>query len=394
MRNLRVIKESRNGIVLIVILFIVAMISVLSFGFAVKADRELSFGENVGLRMQMDYLSQTGLNYGKSLVMNPQNVSTGSGGYWRGESALQMESGSDYFDVMVRRGQGGGTKDCNYEITCEAYRDVEGGNIATSEISGVLRLDPCIGYVQLNEREMPVGMTVNGDMWCNRDLHVHGVVHGDVFANGAIAEFGTIDGQKETGVASSPAGLPSLSVSDYATVYYIGSQSYLVEVIDPNDGDNDLTRGPSGANPAGIFYCDGDLDLQGVTEITGMLVVKGSLIINDKAVTITAVKNFPALLVGTDIKVERNDADLDVTGFTQVGDSIDVNGMDGCKQRFDGALHVLNGGVKNTAGAANLDIRITADPMAAALKTWSNGGNTVTYWMPAGGSFFRSISRN
>lgn len=392
MQNLRVIKESRNGIVLIVILFIVAMISVLSFGFAIKADRELSFGENVGLRMQMDYLSQAGLNYGKSLVMNPQNVSTGSGGYWRGESGLQMEGGNDYFDVMVRRGEGGSTKNCNYEITCKAYRDTEDDNIiATSEISGVLRLDPCIGYVQINNSEIPVEVVVNGDVWCNEGLDVFGTVHGDVFANGAINEFGTIDGKKKTGVVSPPAGLPSLSISDYETVYYIGAQSYAVEVIDPNAGLGDLTLGPSGANPAGIFYYDGFLNLQGVTEITGMLVVERDLEINNKAVTIRSVKNFPALLVGGDIEVKDNGADLEVLGFSQVGDGINVDDRDDCYLVFKGALHVLDNRIEGIGN--NSSVRIIADPMAAALKTWSSDGS-VEYWMPAARSFFRSISRN
>jgi cytoskeletal protein CcmA (bactofilin family) len=246
--------------------------------------------------------------------------------------------------------------------------------------------------VQLDESNVPAGVTVNGDMWCDRNLDVYGTVHGDVFANGAIQEFGTIDGKKKTGVVSSPAGLPSLSVSDYETVYYIGAQSYLVEVIDPNDGEDDLTLGPSGANPAGIFYCDDHLDLNGVTTITGTLVVNGDLRINDKAVTITAVKNFPALLVDNNIEVSGDGAVLNVTGLTQIGGSVALDGMDNCVLNFTGALHVLDGMIEDTGGAGTA-VNITADPMAAALKTWSSDGS-VEYWMPAGGSFFRSISRD
>ncbi|MBW8034664.1 MAG: hypothetical protein FVQ79_03120 [Planctomycetes bacterium] len=394
MRNRRVINERDKGIVLIVILFIVAMISVLSFGFAVKADRELSFGENVGVRMKMDCLSQTGLNYGKSLVMNPQNVSTGSNGYWEGGSELQMEGGSDYFDITVAQAISGNTMRCTYNITSEAYRKAGESNIATSAISGVLRLDPCIGYVQLNNNgRLGFEVTVNGDVYCGSDLFVEGMIRGDLSTAGSITWYGNnVTGDLKVGVAECPVSIPILSTDDYSSVYYIDSQSYHVEVIDANDGDGDLQRVFSASNPAGVFYCDGDLELKGKTEITGMLVVKGDLIINNEAITITAVKNFPALLVGDDIRVVDDEANLDVTGLTQVNDDIDVTDWDNCRLTFDGALHVLNGSIKNTNGTGT-SVIITADPMAAALKTWSSDGS-VEYWMPAGDAFFRSIARN
>ena len=76
-----------------VVLFIVAAISVLSFGYVVKADRELSCAENTDFRMEMDYLGQTALNHAKMLVLNPQDVTTGSDGYWQGGENLQIKSG-------------------------------------------------------------------------------------------------------------------------------------------------------------------------------------------------------------------------------------------------------------------------------------------------------------
>jgi len=395
MRNSTVIKCRRNGFALIVVLLIVATISILSLGYATKADRELSFGENVEVRMQMDYLLQTGLNYGKSLVMNPQNVSTGSNGYWEGGSGLQMEGGSDYFDVAVSHASGGSTKKCSYEISCEAYRDAGDDNIiATRGISGELRLDPCIGYVQLNDNMIGTNVTVNGDMYCDMDLQVLGVIQGDLFSVGAVTWSGSnITGSITTGVAECPVSIPSLQIADYATEYYIGSQSYAVEVIDPNGGDGNLELEPSAGNPAGIFYCDDHLDLKGVTEITGTLVVNGDLRINDNAVTITAVKNFPALLVGNNIDVITGESAVDVTGLTQIGGSVALNGEDDCVLNFTGALHILDGMIENSDGL-DTSVNITADPMAAALKTWSNGGNTVTYWMPAGDAYFKRIARN
>lgn len=390
MRNRTAIRYRRNGFALLVVLLIVATIFILSLGFAGKADRELSFGEKVEVGMQMDYLLQSSLNYAKALLMNPQNVSTGSKGYWEGGSGLQIESGNDYFDVTVARATYGTTNRCTYNITSEAYRQVGGSHITTSEISGVLRFDPCIGYVQLSASEIPSEVKVKGDVWCNLDLRVHGTVNGDVFANGLISEFGTIDGEKKTGVGSCPTVVPNLQIADYERVYYIGSQFYLVEEL-VDSSYEDLELGPSENNPAGIFYHDGNLDLKGVTEITGMLVVKGDLTINDGAISIGAVKNFPALLVGGDIKAGNSGVVLDVAGLAQVGGDINMSSEDNCVLTFNGALHVLNGGIKGTDGDGTV-VTVTADPMVAALKIWSDGGSTVRYWMPAGAAYFKSIA--
>ena len=393
MRNLTARRYRSDGFALLVVLLIVATISILALGFATKADRELSFGENVEVRMQMDYLSLTGLNYAKSLLLNPQNVDTGNGGHWEGGSGLQIEGGSDYFDVTVSRHTIGNTRRCSYDITCGAYRQAGSDTISAREMTGEVRFDPCIGYVQLNNNRLEGNVTVKGDVYCGRDMLVYGTIDGDLSTVGGIGWLGNnITGDKRTGVAECPVSVPALMVDDYRTVYYIGSQSYMVEELTDAAYEN-LVLEPSESNPAGIFYRDGNLDLQGTVKITGMLVVKNDLHVKGAAITINSVKNFPALLVGNEIKMDVENSSLDVFGFTQVWNNIDANFKNGCKLSFTGALHILSGTIKDTNGIG-IGVTVIADPMAASLKTWSNGGSTVEYWMPAGGAYFKNIARN
>jgi type II secretory pathway component PulK len=65
-------KNSRPGAAMLVVLVIVMTATLISLGFIAKSDVELVCGRNVGLRMRMDYLAQSGLVHAKALITNPQ----------------------------------------------------------------------------------------------------------------------------------------------------------------------------------------------------------------------------------------------------------------------------------------------------------------------------------
>ena len=283
------VKADRNkekGTALLVVLFIVMTITVLSLGFLSRSDVELACGRNMVLRTQMDYLAESGLEHAKGLILNPQDLGTE---YWQGALRQQLVDGSDdYYDVnVVRLGY------CNYQITCDAYREKNGERIGRSSLQAVLRLDSCIAVRTGSQWTIGARTTVYGDVYCDDGLGGTGDIEGDAFAKEDITA-GNISGRKNENVTIAPVNLPGLSVSDFSSDYYIETDSYSPTIVDTNVTG---TFDTDGSNPAGVLYCNGDINLPGGADITGVLVVNGSLRISGSGNTITAVKNFPALIV-------------------------------------------------------------------------------------------------
>ena len=130
-------KIRRRGVVLLVVLFIVMAVTILSLGFLSQSDVELACGENMILRTKMDYLAESGLEHARGLILNPQDIDTE---YWGGEVHQELAAGSDeYYDVNVIK-----LSHCNYQITCEAYRERGGEKVGSSSLRSELRLDPSI----------------------------------------------------------------------------------------------------------------------------------------------------------------------------------------------------------------------------------------------------------
>jgi hypothetical protein len=377
-------KIIRRGSVLIVVLFIVMAITILSLGFLTKSNVELACGENMIIKAEMDYLAESGLEHAKGLILNPQDFSTG---YWTGAASQQMSAGSDcYYDVNVVK-----TGEYNYQVDCLAYKQKAGERIARSSLEAELRLNPCIAYYQQNKKEIWSQITINGDAYFCDDVTVYGKIKGDVYSAKSVYVSlpGSIDGQDYSLYSGSAISAPAISYSNFSSSYYIGSTSYSVQQIASGEYVN-LQLGPSLSNPAGVYYCNGNIDLRGTVQINGMLVVKDDMKIRDGAVvTINSVRNFPALLVGYDLSFEEDNGRLDVTGFTKIENHIDMKNKLGCVLNIWGSLYIMGDGIINTA---NTLITITAKQEQGAIEFWPAAGTAIR-WSPAAGAFYKSIKR-
>ena len=372
----------RKGAVLLVVLFIVMVITVVSLGFISKSDVELACGQNMVMRMQMDHLAESGLVHARGLILTPQDVDTE---YWTGDVGQQLVPGSnDYYDVgVVKLGE------CNYQITCSAYREKNSERTACSNLVAELRLDPCIAFWCGADTTISERITVNGDIYCNGDISGSGHIGGDVFATGSITAMDVV-GRKNEAVAQAPVSWPGLQVGDFSSSYYIGSTSYSTQIVDSNvhPVGNFI---PSAGNPAGVRYCTGDIELSGNVNIEGMLVVTGNLRVNGANNVITAVKNFPALLVSGEVVIEDGAA-LQINGLAQIGQRIVISGgAENVDVDMLGALFIAAGSIEGVI-SDTVYIDIIAGPSAAAIQTWPSADNCIR-WTPAAGAFFRSITR-
>lgn len=379
----RIKRKKPEGVVLLVVLFIIMAIAVISLGFMSRSDVELACGKNMILRTQMVHLAESGLEHARGLILSPQDVDTE---YWVGDVGQQLVSGSDdYYDVNVVK-----LAECNYQITCTAYREKSGERVGRSGLMAELRLDPCIAFWAGGDATISQRITVNGDIYCSGHLSGGGYVDGDVFAGGNITVSNVV-GKKNEAVTEAPVSWSGLQVGDFSSTYNIGSATYSTYVVDANvhPGGNFIPI--AGINPAGIRYCAGEIELPGNVNIEGALVVNGNLRISGTNNVIIAVKNFPALLVSGEVIVEDGGT-LQINGLAQIGQKMVISGGAG-NVDIDvlGALFIAGGGIEG-AISDTVSVDITAGPARAAIQTWSGEDNCIR-WMPAGGAFFRSITR-
>lgn len=376
-------KTKRRGLALLVVLIIVMTITVLSLGFLSQSNVELACGENMILKTQMDYLAESALEHAKGLILNPQDVASE---YWTGATGQQLVAGSDdYYDVSVTK-----LGELNYRITSTGYREKGGQKIGSSSLTAELRLDPCIAARAGSQWITEFGTTVNGDVYAKGDLKGVGDINGDAFAAGTISAV-NIEGQKYAGVADAdaPVSYSNLAIDDFQPQYYIGSDSYNCWIIMVSDL-SDLTIGPYGGNPKGVYYRHGNLTLHNNVVITGTLVVKDDLIIRGRGNSITAMKNFPAVIVGDELEMNNN-AQLAITGLAQVKKEVKHTGGSGASLSVFGALSIKDSNINGFGLSADI-IVITAAPDKAAIEIWPEP-DTAQRWSPAAGAFFKGIER-
>ena len=380
-------KTNRRGVALLVVLFVVMVITILSLGFLSRSDVELACGRNMVLRTQMDYLAESGLEHARGLILNPQDISSE---YWTGAAAQQLVAGSnDYYEIEVVRDDSVPTDRCSYIIDCNSYRLKDSEQIGRSNITAKLRLDPCIAYWAGSDTVISGQITINGDVYCNGNLTNNGSIAGDAFASGTVTG-ANIAGQKNELVSQAPVVWPGLVSSDFGPTYYIGSTSYSAEIVDVNVHPVG-SFSPLAGNPAGIRYCSGDVEIVNGVNINGMLVVNGTLRISGVNNVITAVKNFPALLVNGEVVV-GDGGTLVVNGLAQIGQRIVIDaGVINADIDVIGGLFIANGGIDGiSSGSVSVDI--TSAPAMASIQTWPTV-NTAKRWGPAAGAFFKSIKR-
>lgn len=393
-------KNSRPGVAILVVLFVIIFATVISLSFIARSDVELAFGNNMALRMQMDYLAESGLTHAKAMITNPQDIGADPNVFWSGVEDFSLkdldfygllETG-DYYDLVVARDDSDPTR-CTYDIQCRAYRLDNGNETAQSYLNARLRLDPCIAYWAGDDTPVSIRTTVNGDVYCSGTLTNNGTINGDVHALGLA---GTVAGRwYDIDITPLDVDWPGLSYEDFTPQYYfqydINLDNYVacdpLGIVDANELISSLPLDYTD-NPAGVIVCNGNLTLMGNVVIDGTLVVNGDLILNGNSLTITSVKNFPELVVNGQLNVQSGQ--LIITGLAQVN-TMSVSAAAG-DITITGAL-VGQGGMTVAPGYTG-NITITAAPMIASTKISPDGttANAVR-WTPIGGAFFKWIKR-
>lgn len=382
-------KNMRSGAVLLVVLFVCMVVAIISLGVLARASREMACGDSTSLRLKMDYLAEAGLVHAKTLLLNPQEVSTSPDGYWQGDpnTPLQMQAGDDYYKLTVTRSSSGATSRCTYDIDCLAYRQKGAESTIQSTLYAQLRLDPCIAYWAGDaDTSLSAKATVNGDVYCKANLTSSAVVNGDVFATSFT---GTSAGQSYAAGALQVV-FPDITTDFFSPTYRYGELSYSPVSLAAEDCNNPPAFEPdAGSNPAGVVYRLGNLRLMGNVAIDGTLVVNGNLTIQGPGATvITASKNYPAIIVNGSLTVE-DAATVSIEGLV-CAHSMTV-AADADNITILGALFLKDTGIIQGALYSG-DIAITTAPMISSVNLISASIPDIK-WSPAGDAFFKYIRR-
>ena len=377
-------KNSRGGVVLLVVLFVVMAVTVLSLGFLARSSIQMAAGQNMAVRMQMDFLAQSALTHAKTLIMNPQDIDTSAVGYWQGGSALQIAAGEDYYDIAITRSSAGATNRCTYDIQCEGYRMPAGEKIAQSKLDAQLRLDPCIAYWAGDGATIPANVTINGDIRCDGNITNNGTINGDVFTSGVLT--GSAAGQSYP-LAQANVNQPAINTAIFSPNYYINTTAYIPENLNKTKY-SDISFVSTVGNPRGIVYRSGNLTLEQNVVIDGTLVVNGNLTVQGPGNIITADKNFPALVVNGELIVGQA-GELTINGLVQTNTM--TVATNAANVTILGALFIQNSAMTVEPGYSGT-ISITAAPMLASLKTYPASG-APDKWTPVGGAFFKHVRR-
>jgi len=395
---------ARGGFALLVVLFVVMAITILSLGFLARSNTELIAGSNFVMRTELDNLVASGFEQAKTLIVNGYDVAGTAGRpqFFNGATGQNLSSGtSELYDISVLPCDGNESSvynwRCGYEVTVKAYKIRNGEKIGVCDANGVLRLDPALACWVNAAMTVPSSMRIYGDVYCasNFAMTANTRVTGDVWAAGTVDLKPSI-GQKYAG-ASAPVGHPNISTADIVPDYYyydFGSKSVAycaaVEVVDHN---NPVFGAAAPSNKQGVYYAAGNTIIKSNTVIAGTLVVDGNLTIQNSTVAITAKRNFPALVVSGQIKINSNTL-LTVTGVTQAGMNILVDpNATNVTAEFYGMTAAKNGTIQAPA-TASVVVRFYAWPVVSQILYWPTGpGDPAFVYTPAPSAHYKNIKR-
>lgn len=352
----------QRGVVLLVVLFVVMVITVLSMGFLAGSDSELACGRNMAAVSELDYLAESGLEHAKGLIISPQDIASE---YWTGATGQQITAGEDYYDVRVVRDDSDPTDKCNYTIESEAYRMSGGERIGERALTAELRLDPCVALWLGSSSTISQQVSVHGDVYCAGSVLNLGHIDGDIFAAGSVSGV-ACSGSSNAMVAQAPVNRPNISVDDYYSTYYVDSTAYSPTIISSMYHPSGSFM-PSAGNPGGVRY-RGVIVLTGDTNVEGTLVSGDDLTSSGTNNTVTAVRNFPGLIVDRNLWIVGGD--LEVNGFVYVGGSVYME-SDSTRLTVNGGLYVGGKIYERAANTMNWPAYLYNGP------TWQPTGGKV-----------------
>ena len=319
----------RRGYILIIVLGLTAIISTLGLSFLNAHSTVMPEAVNRFRATRARYLAESGVDIATHFLLYPPTT-VSADGYWPGANGIAVDGTSDYTDVAVQQDAGDPNQ---FTVTALGVaHDFDGTTVVGKQTVTAQVLRPFdgkwripYGYLARGLAILPATVQVLGDVHSNNALLGNGWCQGNVSAAGAASWPGS--GPPASVSSMQPVFTPPPADSALYAAYSIKGKDYTAHAL----GRRDLTPGQANAvnaidmsltNPGRILLADpGDFTLRSAATLTGTLVVAGDLKFHQNTL-LTAVANYPALVVTGDIVADKDEAKLTVIGSVICGGSI------------------------------------------------------------------------
>jgi len=369
-----------RGLSLIMVTAVVAVASVMGMAILSSSALQAEAANNQDQVAQADALAESGVNVAMYYLQNlndntkcPAAIASlgiGVGNYTVSNVSLGASVNGTYTIVITRP-------------SANRYQIVSTGK-ATATTPGVNRSLTVVADVNYFAYGMSAANVSSSGSWT---IPASYSITGDLYTTGSVVNNGTVSGAVYS-VAASGSGSTGLiksllnvvvatltpttaSVNHYLTYTYNGSTYTSGLLLLPQ---SNVTLGPTGSNPAGVYYATALLDITGNVKINGTLVCStgATLRVSGTGNSITPAAGFPALVVDGDVKFNANNAVLDLNGLVFLGGNINRSGAQtGCKLNITGSL------LLGTTGTPALDsavaVAVKYDRTKSAVTTLTSG---------------------
>jgi hypothetical protein len=384
-------RSKRRGFSLMMVTAVVAVASVMGIAILSSSALQAEASSNQDQAARADGLAGSGIGVGLYYLQNlndsakcPMPALSNPGGVYSklGQSLGAAVPGT--FDLTITRLASNRYTVSSTGNATSALGTVQRTVTATVEVNYFPYALSATNASTLLTSTLPAvtasgGTTIFGDVYSNGPLTNNATVTGNVFAgNGLLGGLiKTITGVVVTVVPT------TANVNHYASYSYnnINRNAVTITLV------TDIPAQPASSNPAGIYVCNGSLDLTGNNKINGTIVLttSGSLRVTGTGNSITPIAGYPALVADGDISFRAANATVDLLGLTYIGGKVSRSGSwSGCKLNVTGAL--LYGGTSTISLDSSVAVQIKFDRSKASVPELVSGGNpqptsvTVTAW--------------
>lgn len=342
----------RRGYILVVILGFTAVVTALGIAFLESSTTAMPEAGNRLYVSRAQYLAESGVNLAQHYLMYPPTtVSTGN--YWTGANSVAIDTTNDYSNVTVTRD---GTYKDQFVIQSIGYakdfdQKIRGKKTITTRVIAPTMPKWSIPYALMNKSSelVPWGARIYGD------LHVNGALVGSVgsWCNGKLTATTSLiwwgGGPPISSTIASTFTAPAGVVTNYATYKLNGStyaaNAYAGAQLRTADAATLNATNMSATNPGRIILANRNdkLRIRDPLSLSGTLVVSGDLEIDATGVVITALTDYPALVVSGNIAFTRDSATLNVIGSVICGGSIQDKDKNDVRLDVTGSFVGANG---------------------------------------------------
>jgi hypothetical protein len=381
----------RRGVALLLVVTVVGIASVMGLALLSMSRLQSQAGSAVAKAASADALAESGVNLALFYLQNPKMAPVlNSDGYWPGQSNITL--GADVpgsVDVTVTPAGG------------DLYDIVSVGTMNSSAAQGPartvrVRVRVNTGFAApyaaafTGPVTIPNGVRVIGDLQTPGQLTVGtlGRVEGRALVPvWPIVQFlGVLHATVITAVEQANQIPRAEDLHDYRTYTFNGATGHAEQVPQVLA---DCTLGPTATNPAGVYWAQGDLELNGQVRINGTLLVRGGrLTVRAGEAVINPLASMPGLIVDQDVRLQlaAGGETLVVNGLAWIGGGIGRSGTAGNGRiEISGALIMSGGGtiepgsqmtvrlehVSDKAMVPELTKNVGQVPLSVTIRSWN-----------------------